>query len=35
MNWGNVWESYLAMIGVAVTLYAVYKLFGHDLVGFK
>lgn len=35
IHWNNVWENYLAAIGAVVTLYAIYRLFGHDMIGLK
>ena len=34
-DWSNFWENYWSTFAVVVTLYAIYKLFGHDMIGLK
>jgi hypothetical protein len=35
INWTEVLQSYLATLSAVITLYLIYRLFGHDMIGLK
>ncbi len=32
-NWRDFWASYFAMLAAVVTLFLIYKISGHDMIG--
>ena len=35
LNWKDFWPNYLGTLAAIFTLYAIYKIFGHDMIGLR